>query len=740
MIFFDTETVGLTGPLVTIQYWHKSITELFDQEPTQNNVTIHYVWKETVRYTLNLIESFAGYSEGIVGFNLVFDWFQLTKWYNILRRVKNKDEPPNVKEIQQLEAEGPQSDDYCLRPARACDVMLLAKSGKFQYLARHKPILIRKVPVQILQSTIDTLTQLTSSIEELPGIKIRWRVSEKRNYQRKDVKDIIGEFTSLSAKLKHLASIILDDPEIATKDYEHEVGFPPCHDAPDYKPWGGDWIYGLSFVDNALHYNPKAIQYAINDVIYTYKLWKYLGSPKGGDCDSELACLVGASHWKGFALASLEILNKRLKEYQEDLKLIPVPPSAHSQVLSYLHSFCQNDLERGCIKDTTKATREELGRWEDHPIKEAVTRVGKAKKAEKRIDLLKKLISAGRFCFSMKILGALSSRMSGGQEESGRKGELNAQGIPRESSFRSLFPLSYSDERLEGGDFSAFEPTILDAAIGDEQFRKDLISDLKIYLFTGSEFYQTTPKELMKTKGNIENDKYYSSKQGFLAWLYGAQQEKIAQVMDLPEKDIENGFSRIFKRWPRIKIHRDDLQERFTPIRQLKGVGTEIEWTEPDEYIDSLLGYRRYFTLEWSIIRILYNLAHQPPSEWKNISGECRRTNRSQTIVGATQSALYGAIFSLQGYVFRAAANHEIQSTGAQLTKLLQCKIWDLQPIGINLWIVRPLNIHDEIMCPTTCQPGVIKSQVDQFIGKYREKIPLLDIEWNENLKSWGDK
>ena len=100
-------------------------------------------------------------------------------------------------------------------------------------------------------------------------------------------------------------------------------------------------------------------------------------------------------------------------------------------------------------------------------------------------------------------------------------------------------------------------------------------------------------------------------------------------------------------------------------------------------------------------------------------------------------------IFSLQGHILRAAANHEIQSPGGQITKHLQRKIWDIQPAGVHPWYVRPMNVHDEIMCPrsaTLVKDGQIRAIVDEVIKEYKERIPLLKMEWKDNLTTWGDK
>ena len=141
MIFFDTESVGLRGPLVTIQWCYFS-----------GQIYIRYIWETPVFSTLDLIESFT--KETIVGFNLTHDWFVLNKWYNIFRQVEDKNDLPRPSEIRRLEAAGPKFNDLCLKPRRAIDLMLIARSGTFQYLAKHKPITISKIPITAIEKVI----------------------------------------------------------------------------------------------------------------------------------------------------------------------------------------------------------------------------------------------------------------------------------------------------------------------------------------------------------------------------------------------------------------------------------------------------------------------------------------------------------------------------------------------------------------------------------------------------------
>ena len=173
-------------------------------------------------------------------------------------------------------------------------------------------------------------------------------------------------------------------------------------------------------------------------------------------------------------------------------------------------------------------------------------------------------------------------------------------------------------------------------------------------------------------------------------------------------------------------------------MRQPKARG-KVEWNEPKEYVESLTGFRRYFSLEHKITRALFDLAESPPDEWLALKIKVRRRDRDQTIGGAVRSALFAAAFQIQAQCMRAALNHEIQSTGAILTKQLQRLIWDIQPYGVHEWLVQPMNVHDEIMCPNKV-PEKLTGIVEDFVEDTKSLIPLIKMSWVEKLKDWSGK
>jgi DNA polymerase I-like protein with 3'-5' exonuclease and polymerase domains len=105
------------------------------------------------------------------------------------------------------------------------------------------------------------------------------------------------------------------------------------------------------------------------------------------------------------------------------------------------------------------------------------------------------------------------------------------------------------------------------------------------------------------------------------------------------------------------------------------------------------------------------------------------------------RSALFAAAFAIQAANMRAASNHQIQSTGAQITKNVERKIWDIQPAGSGVWCVKPMNIHDEVMTVTIPKyVAQVHNVVDDTVESFRSTIPLIKMEWCNKLNTWADK
>jgi hypothetical protein len=764
MHFVDTETCGLHGIIVLIQYAE-------DDGP----ITLYSPWLEPIKVTLELIEDL--FKHDLCGFNWAFDQFHLTKLYNVLRLTGETygfDKKPisMINEIALLEPKA-RNNALCLKPRGIVDLMLHARKGPYQSTMDRKSIRVKKVPVELgkfLAEELNKRIEIKDIYFERSKEKKKWHIRDRKDADGKlDLKfqDVILKFAPSSA-LKALAVDALGlDVQIKYEnlDVTHPRGLgyapfalagyktiegkyvkPKVIKLPSgdvYYDWKQTWPRYVEDHVRMWEFNDQARKYAHDDIVYTRELYNFFKRTANEDLqlvvsddDSELACMVGNVRWHGFAINKAKI-KALIKESVDSRGRIPTDPR---RALKYLHDVME-PTEALIVDSTRGKLLEHVATWSNddsspHPAALRAQEIIDARGAEKEIDLYNKLLRAGRFHASFKVIGSLSTRMSGADE-------LNPQGINRERKVRECFQLAFNKRyQLDGGDFDSFEVGLMDAAYHDSKMHAELTSGLKIHSIWGSRYFfpHLSYDEICATKGT-KQDLYSRSKNGVFAVCYFGETHTLVTRVGLPEDVAEEAYRRILEDYPEFCEARRDVVDMFCSMKQPGGIGTAVEWHEPADYIASMLMFRRYFTLENRICRALFDMAQKPPEPWKKLRLTVVRSDREQTACGALQSALYGAAFQIQGSNMRAAGNHRIQSTGAQITKAVQRGIWDHQPQGAHPFVTLPLNIHDEIMCVNKrTASAAIAETVRLKVESYRPIVPLIGMEWKTNMTSWGEK
>jgi hypothetical protein len=745
-------------------------------------------WKNPIHETLRLIEMFM--VEGTVGFNLAFDHFHLCKLYTIFSSYPDHEAYPEdiIEELAELELSG--RDGQCLKPSSACDLFLHARKGPYQSTMDRSDIRIRRVPTPLawqLAAELEKrvpLNDIYFARRKNKNVE-KWKVFDIEDEDGKmnpDFKDICLKFAP-SAGLKALAAdalkvnteeiLMFGEVGVAKKYNPVEFGYAPFAKAVGSKEnWKGAWPEVIHWHFDHWEYSERSRKYATDDVVYTRDLYYHFGSPTLGDDDSILACMVAAVRWKGFKIDYQGIKTLKTKAIVKSMKA----PTAPAAVKKYVFPLL-SDEERLIIGGSTKKIiLETIADYLDdcpkcegdgceaceetgeviHPAAVKAKEVLDARSAQKENELYDKLLRAKRFHASFKVIGTLSSRMAGADK-------LNPQGIKRTKEVRRCFPLcetathisDYQDffigpspkRKLDqdfvlcGGDFESFEVVIAEAVFDDPFLRKELQSGKKIHALFAEELYpEETYDSILASKGT-EVDLYNRGKGGVFSQIYGGDANTLQTRLGIDVDTAETAAKNWAKRFPGIGRFQQKIYNSFCSMRQPGGIGSRVVWNEPDDYIESLTGFRRYFTLENKICKALFDLGEHPPDDWSKLKIKVNRRDREQTVTGATRSALFGAAFGIQSANMRAAANHVIQSTGAQITKRLQRNIWEIQPSGINDWQVQPMNVHDEIMCPILPKhiPQLNKI-VHDTVESYRDQVPLIGMDWTNYIETWADK
>lgn len=865
MIFFDTETCGLHGMPVLIQ-WAE------DDGPIQ----LYCPWVEPIEDTLKLIEYIC--DRDVCAFNITFDWFHICKLYTVLSQYHDWSVEPIdiIDDLADLEMKA--RDGLCCKPKSALDLMLFARKGPYQSTMARSDIRIRRVPTPLAWQLADELEKRIP----LPEIYFarrkdkhakKWQVFDVKNREGDiipDFKDIVLRFKASSA-LKALATDALKLPPDNVLLFSNigvdkvhnptELGYAPFAKAlgGDRKNWKGAWPEKIKFHISHWRFHETARKYAADDVEYLRRLYEHFGRPEPGDDDSTLACMIAACRWRGYAVdvEGLKVLRentlkRRFKNHRGEMRAVPTAPR---DARKYIEELMDETEKLGCSTDgfnisTSKIVLEKaVKKWKrdcpecnggtrpvaegkdcatckgtgeiTHPAAYRADEVLKARQAQYEADLYDKFILAGRFHASFAVIGALSSRMGGGGTSRGieaggkAKGDgLNPQGIKKTKEVRAMFPLAFPGYILSGGDFSAFEVTLAEAEYNDANLRTQLLTcercsgrlewvkdrilaadflgieghieyvawriaaeqkkakkddkytpkpDLeiekecfendfhcikcgstdgkKIHALFGVHVYPQHTYESLKATSGTPDDLYTRAKSAVFAMMYGGTEHTLVERLAVPLEVALAALARFHKEFPGVKRSQQRITDMLAALQQVGGIGSKIEYRKPADFIESMFGFRRYFTLENKIAKTLYDLAANPPREWKKITINVQRRDRMQTAYGAVQSALYGAAFAIQAGSIRAANNHVIQSSGATVTKTVQRKIWDIQPHGVHKFVVMPFNCHDEIQCP--CLPEYVDKVaqvVKEAVEAFRPKVPLIKLDWQKYCNSWADK
>ena len=841
--FIDTETCGLHGLPVTLQY-------AFDDGP----IAIHEFWRTPIVESLALIRKIADCE--VIGFNLAFDWFHLCKMYTTLdlaRNVLGEDALPEDHIDRMAVLEEKARNGPCLKPRSALDLMLHARKTEFQITMERSDIRIRKVPTTLawaLALRLDRTVELESILFARGKNKLapKWVVHDivTNGQVNPDFKDVVLKFKP-SMALKALAAHALNIPpeeiltfgdiEVDRHWWPYDLGYAPFALALGSP---GKWrpiltinkkkkrvqLWPAVIQHHIDHwgFNNRAREYASKDVEYTRRLYQYFESPPTGDDDSTLACMVGAVRWRGYSI-DLQGIRALRDAAIAKTKKVPTSPRAVKRWISEVLS----PEEKAVFTSTGKVILEKMASLKDGepcpfgkcehcnmtgklpapPSALRAAEVLETRKMFKEIELYDKLILAGRFHASFKVIGALSGRMAGADQ-------LNAQGIKRTKEVRSKFPLAWGGLELHGGDFEGFEVVLAEAAYGDSALRKDLLtcercrdvqvkeaynkpmrevlspealgayvgwrlameqkeedkakkagksytkkteaeilrehattfacpkcggnSRMKIHALFGMSVYPDMNYDQIKATSGTPDDRYNKAKSAVFAMIYGGEGYTLMTRLGVPIEVANAAYIKFTERYPGVGLARRRVIDAFCSIRQEGGPGSKIVWKDPAEYVENFFGFKRYFILENRITKALFELAENPPEEWKKLKIKVRRRDREQSVGGALQSALFGCCFQIQAGNMRAAANHEIQSSGAQITKICQRKLWDVQPYGVNPWHVQPMNVHDEILAPMT------KEVVEQChkiiydaVESFRPRVPLIEFEFKQ-MNSWAEK
>ena len=369
-VTIDSETCGLHSIMVLWQF-------AIDNGP----IYLYHVWKEPVWKTLRLFEMLMRLD--YVGFNLSFDHFHVSKIYTIWRLLPPDWIPEQHIEEIAVKYEKVGQDGPCIKPKRACDLMLWSRKGKFQTVMSRNDIRIRRVPTVLAYALARELEKRV----ELPDICFarsknpdapKWKVYDRKdkNGQLDDCfKDVCLRFNPAGG-LKYLAEHALGwKPKYHFQDVEVDrkhappdkklgfiptaLGMAPGGSKDEWRIYdkhgkvrGHAWPYWVQEHIDHWYTKEPAQEYAYDDIVYTRALKSYFENPEPGDTDSELACMVASVRWHGFEI-DIKGIKKLCLAAIDKVKGSPVSVTKPNEVRAYIQE-AMDETEMIAIEQSTK--------------------------------------------------------------------------------------------------------------------------------------------------------------------------------------------------------------------------------------------------------------------------------------------------------------------------------------------------------------------------------------------------
>lgn len=750
--YMDTESCQFIGATILIQ--HTKSTNLSD-------IKLHDVFGSPAGLTCKLIEKLM--DSRLVGFNLTHDFHHLNRTYNICKMypymMKPEEDLSYWLEVEKTE----EARKYCLLPKKAVDLMIMGQRSHFQAMIKQKPIRITKIPKLLAKPLIDELyKRIKLNSLYFAGRKkgLEWKIkplwakgTPKAGKEIGNEKDAIidPELVNIELPFK---------PKRGLKDViEHILKKKVIHFEPKaqkyreffWYPTSGYWIDVFHDWLNMWRHDRNQRVYAADDIRHLIDLDKFFKYPDE-DFGSLLACMVGNLYWKGYDInPKIALREKEKAQSTVEVCREKVDFRSPKKSLNFLLEKA-NPIFKQTITNTEAEVLNRLARKNFKNVSDRAQIILDGRHADKRLTLLNRLLEAGKLYAMFKVSGTGTNRMAGGTDESmeGRSESINPQGIPHEKEFREIFTfMNHPAWTLSGGDAISFEVSIAAAVFGDDNLTKEIDpkqNNKKFHAIFGSFIYNKSYEEILETK-NLEGiqNLYDLAKTGVFAWFYGGTEHTIAENMNIDKEQVIKGLVEMEKTYPGIKRARERIWSLFEALTQPGGIGTQVQWREPEKKIKTFLGFERDFTVEVECMRAIFNLSQKMPQYLVELGKQIRVTRREdrgeQKGHGALMSALYGGAFQIQSKIMKIASNFVIQSPGGEMLKLLQYEIVNkYQPRGINEYNIITFNKHDELVCAH--RRGLedsLERTVNEFVLKYQKYVPLFEMDWNKNKRNWAE-
>lgn len=710
-LWLDTETAGLCGRVVSIQY-------SIDDGP------IKIIFPFEVYGAVEELRELLYSSDTIViGFNLTFDLYKLYEMFHELAGFSIRSREEEIAPFR----------------CRCIDLMIRSKQHKILNIlsAGKKIVKLKKIPEQYQE-------KITEYVEKLlvKNIKIPIKLGKKLSKDKGNKSVTVTYSVQSSGRLKEIMRLLGQKVD-QIEDVLELAQFPEKIFIPGGEPEHEE-DYRRLYSNNLkkLLTDKRAIEYAKNDIRYLKILYEIFDSLEPNEQDSAV-CVVAYTQYRGFEI-DRELVNQE-KERLEKLLAetavnTPFNPGSSKQRLDYLQA---NLIDRELAKLLKKANKETMQVLLDQGSlnSEATTVIEKLLnygKLKQQLDFLKLFLSSptGRIHPPFRVWGTSTGRMAGTRG-------FNLHSLAKDGAVRKCVKVS------QGGDFNGLEMAIAEAFFEDEEYTKEYRKGTDMHLLTACLLFPELPpyEECIKIKENKQDPKHKEikgkrqlGKTLNFAILYFCSPIKVAEKLgcsvDEAAKKMQDGF---FNKYKSFGEYRQVISEYFCTADTETWIRNSV--SKMAVFMGDLTGTnRRWCAFERQMAKIFWeeadNIAKESGAENdKNNKNFLRSTVKGkQTEYQAIRSACLGAALGIQSATSRSVGNFPIQASGAWLTKCLTKRLWEK-------FYVPMINIHDEIIVASGYESlfPEIEKEVGEFIREHRKLVEFLGMDW-VRMKTWAEK
>lgn len=743
-IYFDSETVGLTGVAKLLQF-------AIDDGPVQF-IPLFKGWEsdsktiESLRQFRNLMYS---PDATVVGFNCSFDWFVA---YKIFHRMDGYAYDSPERPIMPSPAKTADLQTHAIRKSPLAPFAFSKGASRSVAAVRRIPRVaadvVRSHVERNLQPLIPSVCQLKCSEHEVPGSKdlvtLSWSVDG-----RLSLKNLMSTYGLPTLKLAEVWPL----PEKGTEKPWLPYPDPEVHNA--LEP-----ICDMVLSDRTLPF----WRYAELDIHYLRVLEEKLGFPTPDHHDT-CTHIVAYTRYFGFPLDK-SVLERthtayaaKVEEAQKALEGVDL--ASPKQRLALLRSY--DPLIASSKKAVVKVLADS-----DRPCAKVAQAMLDFGAYTQRLNQVEKCLESrtGRAHPDLRVMGTRTGRKAGAAG-------LNWQGITQAEMMDdpSEFDAVESEELSEGmeeliqeaeqaeeetqslagiraalgavgvGDWKQFEIAIGAAVFEDEAIQEDLDKGIDQHCMNSVLMHPGVVKKgiaypdfkaLVDAKDNWAGKVRKSMKPVGFGIQYFCQAMKVAECLGISLEEAERALDRYYGRYKGFAAYRRRIES------ETQTADTET-WARDSvarmaRTVVDMTGYKMDWSFEAAVAEVLWRLGGEGIRT--GLDGTVLRSKEKgrQSIDQSIRSALLGGAIAIQAAVSRQRGNAGVQAPGANLTKMLEAELWDRYRLPM-------MNIHDELVFaphPNYSTPAV-ESTVTEFTARWTPKIKSLAFDFHAT-KVWAEK